>query len=205
MRKSVYVLMILMCVIIQSVTLSSSPSKPSATRANNARAHYLAWKTDTISQAKDQVDNAFEAVVTVINDYKNANASIREIAYSSLASIYQQHMVIALMKAFNHTRQLAESIASSMTLAGTVESVISNHGTKLSEFNELWDEWGTVTQDYVYDLIDIESRDGSNPGGQANSLMEAFYRYEYAAGVYNALADAWNDYRPPDEAEAEAI
>ncbi len=198
MRKFLCILTILMCVVIYSSTSNAAtPTRPDYGPVHNALAHYEAWER-TIDQAERNVDSAFNAAMKVVNDFKSSEASIRNTMYSSLPAGIKSNMVSALSSALGIGVKLVTDMINSMTLADVALQVFGIHETKLDTFNNLWDGGGTVTRDTVRSEMQAEVNESPSglPGVQADSLMEAFYRYEYAVGVYNLEAQAWNRYAP---------
>ena len=197
MRKFLCILTVLMCIVAYSDILNAQtvPPYPDKTPYDNAKEHYDAWWR-TIRQAEKNVDSAFNAAMGIVNDFKNANASVRATLYSALPASTKTNMVSALSSALSISVNAATNMAKAMTLADAASTAFSNHETKLKTFNDYWDGSGTVTQETTQTEMQAEFNVNGVVGVQADSLMEAFHRLEYAAGIYNLQVQKWNEYAP---------
>ncbi len=197
MRKFLCILTVLICIVAYSDILNAQtvPPYPDKTPYDNAKEHYDAWWR-TINQAEKNVDSAFNAAMEIVNDFKNANASVRATLYSALPASIKTNMVSALSSALSISVNAATNMAKAMTLADAASTAFSNHETKLKTFNDYWDGSGTVTQETTQTEMQAEFNVNGVVGVQADSLMEAFHRLEYAAGIYNLQVQKWNEYAP---------
>ena len=210
MRKFLCFLTMLICVIaytgdLNAVNAETTPTKPDIGSLENARTHYIFWRNETIPQAEKNVEKAFNAAMQLVNDYRNADASIRSTMYSSLPAGIKANMVSSLVSALGISVKLATDMAKSMTLEGAASTVFGNHSTKLKTFNDYWDGSGTVTWTTTEAKMQKEANTNGVIGVQADSLMEAFHRYEYAMAIYNKKAEAWNNYSPSDPVQIQEI
>ena len=138
------------------------------------------------------METAFDAAMQIVNDFKNANASIRNTMYAALPASIKNKVVSAISSALSLTVSMATDMAKAMTLESAASTVFGNHTTKLDTFNDYWDGRGTVTESETLALMQAELNQHGKIGVQAYSLMGAFHRLEYAAGVYNLQVQAWN-------------
>ncbi|MDE0325989.1 MAG: hypothetical protein OXN27_18895 [Candidatus Poribacteria bacterium] len=199
MRRFTCILTILMCVFTYNGILSvSNPTKPDSSIYSNAERQYNDWWRKTINPAKTNVDNAFKAAMKIANDFKNANDAMRNTMYKGLPAGMKKNMVSSLSSALGISAEIATNRAKAMTLADAAYTAFDNHTTKLDTFNDYWDRRGTVTESDTLALMQAELNQHGAIGVQAYSLMGAFHRLEYALGIFNIKAEAWNKHSPSD-------
>ena len=206
MRRFTCILTILICAFAYNGILSASnPTKPDSSIYSNAERQYNDWWRNTINPAKTNVDNAFNAAMTLVNDFKNANASIRATMYPALPASIKDKVVSAVSSALSLAVSMATEMVRAMTLEGAASTVFGNHTTKLDTFNDYWDGRGTVTESDTLALMQVELNQHGQIGVQAYSLMGAFHRLEYALGIFNIKAEKWNKHSPSDPVQIQYI
>ncbi len=197
MKRFLCILTILICVFAYSEVLSAStpPSYPDDGPVDNAKDHYFAWWR-TIDQVETNVRTKFNAAMGIVNDLRSADASIRNTMYASLPAGLKKSVTSALGSALGISVRLATDMAKAMTLEAAALKVFGEHTKQFDTFNDYWDGSGWATQSNVLAKMQTEVNQNGVPGVEANSLMEAFHRYEYAMGVYNLQVQKWNAYAP---------
>ncbi len=196
MRKLLCILMFLMCILTWSGALEANtpprPPEPNKTPYTNALNHFNHWRNQTLPQVEKNVEKAFKAAMKIVNDFKNANDAMRNTMYNGLPAGMKKNMVSSLSSALGISAEIATNRAKAMTLSDAAYAAFDNYTTKLDTFNDYWDGRGTVTESDTLALMQAELNQHGKIGVQAYSLMGAFHRMEYAAGVYNLQVQAWN-------------
>ena len=203
MKRFLCIFTILMWVVICSNTSYSQVTPyPDYGPVHNSSKHYEKWR-DTIDDMKDNVEGAFGECEDISSELKNANDSIRNTMYGSLPAGIQSNIITSLVSAFSITVIQATNIAKELTLEGAAITIWGVHETKLDTFNNYWDGKGWATWTNVRAKMQTEVNQNGVPGVQADSLMEAFLRYEYALNIYNKQVRAWKIHSPSDSSVTE--
>ncbi len=196
MRKFLHIFTASLCVFAYSnvLNVSSTPTKPDYSIYDNAERHFEAWRDVTIPQAVKQVNDAFAEARKIGNDFKRANKAMLYTMGKTLPAGIKNNMTSALSSALGITLEIAKNHADAMTLADATYTAFQYHETKLKTFNDYWDGSGSVTKDDVMAKVRKEIEDNGVAETQSDTLMEAFYRFEYALWDFNNRAKKWNAY-----------
>ena len=154
------------------------------------------WKIDNMDPAAKKAEDSYDALEGLVGDYKSAINGVRAVAFSAVSGIVQDNWVGLVMSVYGTSKDAARAIAKMQTLQEAVEEGASDHSLYLYYYNDLYDKHGTVDQGIVFGKINNEIATLGGMLVQAETMMEAYYRYEVLIILYNRQVEAWNIYAP---------
>ncbi len=173
---------------------SNSPPEPDDAIIDSFKEWMDEWRRLNIDPAARKVHDAYTALSGLVGDYQSAINGVGGVAFSAVSGAVQDKWVGLVVSVYNTTKDLATGIAKTQTLQSAVEEGSSHHSLYLYYYHQLWNKHGTVIQGTVAEQVQTEISQNGGMLISANSLMEAFYKYEFLVRDYNAKVNAWNAY-----------
>lgn len=174
---------------------SSSPTQPDYAPVHSTKEWMNEWRVLNMFPAKDKVNNAYNNFSGLVEDYKSSINSGLDVVFSAVSNAVQTSWVGMVVGVYNTTKEDAMKRAKTQTLQSAVEEAADDHSTYLLFYNELYDGNVSVDRHSVRTQIQSEIDEHGGILLTAQTMMEAFYKYEVLVENYNKQVDAWNAYK----------
>lgn len=194
----VLVFLVIASTLLIPVDTSGSPSEPDIAPVINFRDWMKDWKELNMDPAAQEVHDAYKAFSGLVSAYQTAINDVGGTAFSSVSSAVQTSWVGMIVAVYNTTKDVATNIAKSETLESAVELAASHHSAYFYYYNHLFDKHGRVDRISVRSKIAKEIEEHGGILYTAETMMEAYYRYEAIVEIYNEQLAEWKEYNPSD-------
>ena len=194
----VLVFLVIASTLLIPVNTSSSPSEPDLVPVSNFKDWMDEWEKQTMNPAAQDVHDSYKAFSSLVSAYQTAINDVGGTAFSSVSSAVQTSWVGMIVAVYNTATDVATNMAKSETLESSVELAASYHNLYFYNYNHLFDKHGRVDRISVRTQIAKEIEEHGGILYTAETMMEAYYRYEVIVEIYNKQLAKWKEYKPSD-------